>query len=295
MVAGLAVLCWPREAWAWGPLAHLHFASLALVDLSSLSRATQALLSSYAGNFLYGSLAADIVVAKNLARYEVHCHNWAVGFDVLGRAREDADRAFSLGFLAHLAADTIAHNYFVPYKTVEGFQNRSGGHAAWELRYDQALSPDLWRVARDMTAFRGHDEHLRECLARSTPLPFSLSRRLFGGLLLTARFRRWQTLSRLFSGPRRRPLAPEEFRECEALAVEQILGLLRDGPSAACTRADPTGLRNLHLARRLCHELRSKTHLEPDELSSWLREARRSFRDSLFGPLALPEFNSRAA
>src|SRR6185503_4489544 len=107
----LVVVLWPSHAWAWGPLAHLDFSSGALTQLDVLSPAVRLLLSNFSSEFLYGSLAADIIVGKNLAKYSVHCHNWNVGFRVLDRARGDAQKAFSFGFLAHLAVDTVAHNY----------------------------------------------------------------------------------------------------------------------------------------------------------------------------------------
>src|SRR5262245_43962994 len=94
MVA-VAVVLWPSEALAWGPLAHLQFSTSALQNLSSISPATRIMLGRFAGEFLYGSLAADIVVGKNWARYAVHCHNWKMGFQVLERAKGDAQRAFS--------------------------------------------------------------------------------------------------------------------------------------------------------------------------------------------------------
>ena len=290
-LAGVVAALWPHHAYAWGPLAHLNFTSLSLGSLSSVAPAIRAVLSQFAGEYLYGSVAADIVVGKNLARYADHCHNWAVGFRVLDRARSDAQRAFSYGFLAHLAADTIAHNYYVPYKTVEGHQVRGCGHAYWELRYDQTLPRDLWRIAKHVShaRFREHDDHLEELLAGSSVIPFALSKKMFGSMLLAARLRRWQRLSQLLAGERDLALQREEVRECEKLAVEQILDVLRHGPDAGCTRADPTGGRNLHLARQLRRELRRRGDLPEKLRSELVRSMRPAFKDAIYGRLALPE------
>src|SRR3990172_7400264 len=183
--AALAILALPTAAQAWGPLAHLSFSAQSLGQLGSASGPTRSLLTDFANEFLYGSLAADIVVGKNLARYIYHCHNWKVGFQVQRAARTRPQQAFALGFLAHLAADTVAHNYYVPYKTVEGYAVRSTGHAYWELRYDQRLDPELWKVARRVGrgAFRRHDDFLEEALVGSYVIPFALSRGMFSQLL----------------------------------------------------------------------------------------------------------------
>lgn len=293
----LACLLWPGQALAWGPLAHLNFSAGALESLSLFGGATRAILSRFSGEFLYGSLAADIVVGKNLSRYAVHCHNWRVGFSVLDRAKSDAQRAFSLGFLAHLAVDTVAHNYYVPYKTVEGYHTRANGHAYWELRYDQRLSPDLWKVARDVThrSFRQHDQHLERCLAESHVLPFSISKKMFGSLLLAARLKKWQRMSQLLASDRELPLCVEETRECEKLAIAQVVGMLMHGPSAPCTRADPTGGRNLFAATQLRTALRKRADLSQTEVADVLRRMRPAFREAIHGRLSLPDLPDRVA
>src|SRR5260370_25093547 len=212
---GLVFLLWPTDALAWGPLAHLNFSSGALESLPAFSAATRIILSNFSSEFLYGSLAADIIAGKNLSPYAVHCHNWNVGFQVLDRAKGDPQKAFSLGFLAHLAADTVAHNYYVPYKTVQSFCTPVPGHAYWELRYDQKLSPHLWKVARHVSqaAYREHDDHLEDVLAKSSVIPFSVSKKMFGSLLLAARLKRWQRMSEVVAREREMTLTDEEVHD----------------------------------------------------------------------------------
>ncbi|MFZ5469437.1 MAG: zinc dependent phospholipase C family protein [Myxococcota bacterium] len=288
--AAFVVCLWPSEALAWGPLAHLEFSSSALQHASSFTPALRQLLSHHAAEFLYGSLAADIIVGKNLARYAVHCHNWAIGFQVLGQAKGDAQKAFSFGFLAHLAVDTIAHNYYVPYKTVQGFRRRASGHAYWELRYDQRLSPELWKLARHVCQqkYREHDEHLERTLCTSYVIPFSISKKLFSGLLLAARLEKWQRLSEVLAGERELSLHEEEVQECKKLAVGQIVEMLQNGDAAACTQADPTGGRNLHFANQMRNQLRLRKELSDKHADEVVRRVRPAFKQAIYGRLELP-------
>jgi hypothetical protein len=293
-VVGLGVLVWPREAWAWGPLAHLDFSGAAIEQAHLLPQAVRMLLAKCSGEFLYGSLAADIVVGKNLARYAVHCHNWKVGWRVLHRARGEPQRAFAYGFLAHLAADTVAHNYFVPYKTVEGFPVRSTGHAYWELRFDQKLDPGLFQVARRITgaSFRRHDRFLAEAIEDSCVIPFGVSRRLFGNILLAAKAKRWQSMSAVVAGERELPLADDEVAEARRLAVAAIVDTLAHGEDARSNGADPTGGRNLHLAFEQRQRLRRAQRIDailPGQRRELLARTRAAFRAGIHGKVELPE------
>ncbi|HTT70157.1 MAG TPA: zinc dependent phospholipase C family protein [Anaeromyxobacteraceae bacterium] len=288
----LAILVFPTAAHAWAPLAHLSFSARALLELESVPAPTRGLLGEYANEFLYGSLAADIVVGKNLTRYLYHCHNWRVGFNVHRAARPGGERAFALGFLAHLAADTVAHNYFVPYQAVGSFRHLHTRHAYWELRYDQRMDRTLSRVARVVSgrAYRGHDELLRRTLKKASVLPFSISRGLFGSLLASASEPRFQALSRgLLARPGRLPLQEDLVEETGRLSVEAILGVLREGERSEAARADATGARNLRVAMRLRRALSARRPRLAGELAAALSaEVRGAFRQSLSGPLRLP-------
>jgi hypothetical protein len=291
-LSAVLVLFWPAHAYAWGPLAHLEFGEGALASLPLVPASLRSLLSACGNEFLYGTLAADMIVGKNLARYAVHCHNWKVGFQVLEQARDEPERAFAYGFLAHLGADTVAHNYYVPYKTVQAYGRRRSGHAYWELRYDQRLNPELWRTARRVSrrALRRHDAFLREAIGAGAVLPFGLSKRMFEGLLLSARLKKWQQMSAMMAGRRNLPLEDDEVAEMRELAVEQIVGMLRDGPDARCVTADPTGLRNLRLATDMRRRLRRARDrgLTPERAAETIARVRPAFREAIHGPLHLP-------
>ncbi|WP_373049351.1 zinc dependent phospholipase C family protein [Vulgatibacter sp.] len=296
----LSLLLWPDDAHAWGPLSHLDFSTGALGQVSLLPAALRVLLAKCADDFLYGSLAADIIVGKNLARYAVHCHNWKVGWKVFDKAKGEPQQAFALGFLSHLAADTVAHNYYVPYKTVEGFPVRATGHAYWELRYDQKLDPKLWQTARRITAqsFRKHDEFLEEALCDSYVIPFGVSKRMFNQLLFAARMKKYQAMCAVVAAEKDHlPLTDEEVAETRQLAVSQILSMLAEGEKGRANDADPTGGRNLHFAVKLRQQLREasrRNELAPDDATEVLRQTRPAFREAIFGKLVLPEIPLRS-
>jgi hypothetical protein len=298
-LVALCVLVIPTDAHAWAPLAHLGFSAQALGQLGSVPGPTRSLLLEYGHEFLYGSLAADIVVGKNLARYVYHCHNWRVGFNVAREARTGPERAFSLGFLAHLAADTVAHNYYVPLQTVASFHRPRARHAYWELRYDQRMDRDLPRLAREVSGrpYRAHDRLLSRALRGASVLPFPVTRGLFGSLLASAGSPAFQALSRAALAPHRGlELEDELVVETGWMATRAILGVLREGERSEAARADATGTRNLRMASRLARSLRAEHRKPSARLAAEIAlEARDSFRRGIHGALLLPAPLARRA
>jgi hypothetical protein len=297
----VAVLVVPSHAYAWGPLAHLSFSSQALETIGVAQPAVRHVLQDFQNEFLYGSLAADIIVGKNMARYLYHCHNWRVGFNVFKHAKAGGEQAFALGFLSHLAADTVAHNYYVPFKTVASYHKRNTQHAYWELRFDQRMDRALSGVAREVTtrAYRNHDDYLERMLYGSSVLPFGVSKQLFRSLLASARIGRFHHVSRLaLARERNLILEPDLVTETNALAVDGIVGLLAEMERSKAARADATGARNLRIAQDLRRALRQQTarrKIPAREAHEIAGELRAAFRGAIQGKLVLPASIARLA
>jgi len=299
--AALVLLAFPSDAQAWGPLAHLNFSAQALANLGSVQPGLRQVLADFGNEFLYGSLAADIVVGKNMARFLYHCHNWRVGFNVFKHAKPGAEQAFALGFLSHLAADTVAHNYFVPYKTVASYHKANTRHAYWELRYDQRMDKSLSRVARTVTtrAMRSHDVYLERMLYGSSVLPFGVSKQLFRSLLATARIGRFGQVSRLaLARERNLVLEPDLVADTNDLASRAIVGMLNEGERSEAARADATGARNIRLAtdlRKVLKERTARRVILARDAHDIALETRESFRKAINGKLVLPTSLARLA
>jgi hypothetical protein len=297
----IAILVVPSEALAWGPLAHLSFSTQALEAIAVVQPSVRHVIQDFGNEFLYGSLAADIVVGKNMARYLYHCHNWRVGFNVFKHAKAGGEQAFALGFLSHLAADTVAHNYFVPFKTVASYHKRNAQHAYWELRYDQRMDRGLSLVAREVTtrSYRNHDEYLQRMLYGSSVIPFGVSKQLFRSLLASARIGRFHQVSRLaLARERNLILEPDLVVETNTLAVEAIVGMLAEGERSKAARADATGARNIRIAQDLRKTLRQRTagrHIHARDAHEIAGETRASFRAAIQGKLVLPPSLARLA
>lgn len=256
--AGLALLLLvllPSEALAWTPGTHIAIGEALLRSADLLLPAALAqLLKAHPFEFLYGSIAADTSFAKRYAKVGRHCHYWHVGDEILDRARDDRLRAFGYGYLAHLAADVVAHNHFVPHQLAISSTTSGAGHAYWEARFEAELGMHWSRRAREVILLDHNraDEHLDRILS---PTIFSTptNRRIFRGMVHAADLGAYQRMLSLMASNSRWPLREAAVTAHVERAFDHVVDLLVAGDRAVARRADPSGeeaLREAKLIRR---------------------------------------------
>jgi hypothetical protein len=258
----LVVLAWPTATYAWGPATHVKLASDILENLQLLGTGVAALLSKYGKDYLFGNIAADMVVAKRLSKVKQICHHWATGFAIYEDARSDQGRAFALGYLSHLAADTVAHGKFLPRQMTLTRTTMAFGHLYWELRADATIGPHYWAKLRGVLneVYDEHEQTLSERLT-DTFLPFALNWRLFyrmnrfvGRHVLRRALDSWHRLSRW-------QLSDQLMREYRAECVNRIVDVLQHGRQARVCHEDPNGNAALAYTRVQRRQLRQMARL----------------------------------
>ena len=190
----------PAPAHAWTPGTHILLGEAVLRALDLVPASIAELLRAFPADFLYGSIAADTSIAKKYAPVGRHCHAWHVGREIHERARDEPLQAFAWGYLAHLAADTVAHNYFVPRQLAITSSTAALGHSYWESRLETHIGERFPRRAREVILLdhSRSDEHLDRILS---PTIFSTqtNRRLFRGMVYVTDSESWQRIFQLMA------------------------------------------------------------------------------------------------
>src|SRR5467141_5466924 len=192
LLAVLALVLFPGVAHAWTPGTHIFLGESVLANLHQLPNIVADLLRAFPYDFLYGNIAADTSMAKKYAPVGRHCHAWHVGQEIFDLASSDPLRAFGLGYLSHLAADTIAHNFFVPRQLVLTSSTVALGHSYWESRFETHLG-DAYAATAKEVILQDHgasDAHLDGIIS---PTLFSVrtSRRLFFSIAAITESQSW--------------------------------------------------------------------------------------------------------
>ncbi len=252
-LAAVGLLLDPTPVAAWGPGTHVALGESLLGALYLLPPTLRVLLERFPIHFLYGSIAADISFAKKYAREGRHCHHWEVGEEILESADSDPMRAVAYGYLAHLAADTIAHNIYVPRRLLLTQTTKGVGHAYWEHRMDVQVGEEYLGKAK--TIVLGHDHSpadalFDEVLSR-TLFGFNTNRQIFRGMIRFQGNDRWKKVFDQVLARSRFDLPDDVVSWYIALSFDAIVDYLTRGHASAARGQDPIGDLNLHLAKGL--------------------------------------------
>ena len=242
----------PEPACAWTPGTHIFLGEAVMRSLGALPAGIAELLGAFPYDFLYGSIAADTSIAKKYAPAGRHCHSWNVGQEIFERAHDEPLRAFALGYLAHLAADVVAHNYYVPRQLAATSSTAALGHSYWESRFETHLGERHARRAREVILLdhTRSDAHLDRILS---PTIFSThtNRRIFRGMVYVTDTESWQRIYRVVSEKSRWDLPEDDVAAYVTRSYDYVMDFLVRLETSEPYTLDPSGDEPLRLAKRI--------------------------------------------
>jgi Zinc dependent phospholipase C len=194
LIVALSIACAASLA-AWGPGHHLEFAERVYRRRRELlPKDVASLIDEEHEAYDYGNIAADIINFKAFGGAYSHCHRWTIIEDMRELATSPRDEAFILGYLSHLAADTIAHNHFVPYHLARYARTKGLGHLYWEMNADRFIPESRWDRVASLKAVPALDA-LDDLVNRTVPrkaLSMSTNKLIFNHVLLVSEREHWR-------------------------------------------------------------------------------------------------------
>lgn len=249
LAAGILLLL-AEPALAWGPGVHLNLCNQVLSRLDLLALSVARLLERYPLAYVYGCLSADFLVGKGKELSANHCHSWQAGFRLLHQVQDPELQAYAYGYLSHLAADVMAHNFYVPNMLQLGRGRGRLNHVYIELQADSKTkycTDELKDIIQN--SWKAADVYLQEVLSKSR-FSFSLKKKIYQKSLAISRnntcFSSLQLLDRHF--PER---SCEEYMEDMLLLSRQaVLDCLNQQELSQVCAYDPMGFEHLGLVQK---------------------------------------------
>jgi hypothetical protein len=246
LIGQLAV---PDGAYAWGPGVHTWIAYKILADLEFVLPLIADTVRNFPLEYLYGSLSADFFVGKGYKPKNGHSHNWETGFKLIEEAKDDREAAYAYGFVSHLAADVVAHNYYVPNLVHHLSKWKRMGHLYWEAKADYHVGPLYTGIARDVLAMShlGCDDLLKSAVGRGRN-GLKTKRKIF---TQTVKFTDYICASppmAVVNKNSRYQVSPQYLDFMTHLSYRLVKNILIHPYSSPCLDHDPVGSRNLQLA-----------------------------------------------
>ena len=226
-----------------------------LRSLGTLPSTVAALLQAFPYDYLYGSIAADTSIANKYAAPGRHCHAWHVGLEIYDQARDEPLRAFALGYLSHLAADVVAHNYFVPRQLAVASRTSGLGHSYWESRFETHLGEGHARRAKEVILLdHGRSDELLDRVLSPTIFSTPTNRRIFRGMVYVTDSESWQRVFKVAKEMSRWDLPDDEVVRYVDRAYDYVIDFLVRIDRSEPYLLDPAGDEALSLAKRVRRE-----------------------------------------
>jgi hypothetical protein len=222
----------PSDAFAWGPLTHTFLGTEIYYFASLLPPAIAHLLKKYRQDYLYGNIMADMVIGKKYSQVDKNSHSWDAGSELYEAAATDSEKAFALGYMSHLAADTVAHGRYTA-------GSKSVGHTMLELGADSLIDMGYWRqaVGIEKKVQARNDALMARCLD-VVMFSFNTNKRVFKGALALSCLNKERLASIITDSPsrlRKGGLIDSLHEE----SVDRIVDVLSNGTRSEVLKMSP--------------------------------------------------------
>ncbi len=221
LVAGFILV--PSFVFAWGPMTHMYLGNELLSCASLLPAGIFALLKKHKQDFLYGNLMADMILGKKYLPDDKSSHSWDVGLNLLDQAKTWPERAFAYGYLAHLAADTVAHETLT-----EDLGNL--GHTWVEMKADSLIDKTYWlQTVMMKRSVRKRSDLLLENALDSYMFSVKTNKRIYKSMVFLS----------VFNKKRRSGVDRALIHDLHEESISRMLDLLQHGTDSLILNKKP--------------------------------------------------------
>ncbi|KWT92041.1 zinc dependent phospholipase C family protein [Candidatus Magnetominusculus xianensis] len=232
----LGFIAIPTAGYAWGPLTHMYLGNEVLSFPYLLPPAIYVIIKKFKEDFLYGNIIADVVLGKKYLPQNGSSHSWEFGFAILDNAHNNQQKAFSYGYLCHLAADTVCHEILTKEK-------KNIEHTMYEIKADSLINKKYWlqAVAIKRSVQKRNDEFLENSIC-NTFFSYKANKRIFKSLVFMSLFTSMSFVN-LFEKSFFVSCSPPTaaIKDLTDTSLKRIVDVIANGRDSSVTNYRPAG------------------------------------------------------
>ena len=264
-----------KYSYAWGAGIHIMEGAYFLDHLKLILPWVAEVLKTFPYDYLYGCISADIFIGKGSRRRDDHCHNWSVAMKMLEIADSPSKLSFSYGYLCHLCADIIAHNFYIPNQLYLTNSTKQFGHIYWEHRSDVYTEKKYWKLANKIISRQNsHNDEFMQKFFKSKIISFQTKKKLYFQSIKLCDLEHWQDMVSLISRNSRWDFPKNYILSLHKLSLNLSLDFLNHLGNSISLNYDPVGSDNIRIAkkkRRAIKKIHGRKPIEkfftiPDEI-----------------------------
>src|SRR3990167_8997020 len=160
-------------------------------------------------------------------------------------------KAFPYDYLSHLAADVIAHNFYIPNQLYLTSSTKRFGHIYWEFRSDEYIEKRYWKIAKMVINRHNHhnDEFMQDIIKRKL-ITFRTKKQIYSHSINVNDIALWQKAVAMVSRSSRWDVKKKDIDFLNRVSINMIISLLKNPNSSLCFNYDPVGTDNLLSSKR---------------------------------------------
>ena len=252
--------------YAWGAGIHIMEGSYVLNHLNLILPWIAEPLRAFPYDYLYGCISADIFIGKGSRRRDDHCHNWSIAMKMLEAADSPSHFSFVYGYLSHLCADIIAHNFYIPNQLYLTSSTKKLGHIYWEYRSDAYIEKKYWKLAnRIISGENVENDEFMQNFFKSKMISFQKKKKLYVRTIKLCDLEQWQDMVVLISRNSRWDLSREYILSLYRHSLNLIFDFLNHLDNSVCLNYDPVGSDNIRIAKRKRYVIKRAHGKRPKE------------------------------
>jgi hypothetical protein len=175
--------------------------------------------------------------------------------------------SFAYGYLSHLCADIIAHNFYIPNQLYLTSSTKKLGHIYWEYRSDAYIEKKYWKLANRIISGENveNDEFMQDFF-KSKMISFQTKKKLYVRTIKLCDLEQWQDMVVLISRNSRWDLSREYILSLYRHSLNLIFDLLNHLDNSVCLNYDPVGSDNIRIAKRKRYAIKRAHGKRPKEI-----------------------------